>query len=474
MKNVKKFAALAVAAVMTMALAACGNSGGGAEEKASSAAEEVSSVVAEVSSAASEVESVVSEAEETAAGTVQGVTADKILIGNTAATTGAFATVGVPFNAGLEAALKEYNDAGGFRGAQIELIHYDDGFDAAQGLTYTKTLVETDKVFALVGHFGTNTVGATLDYIKSIGVPMVYAATGISALYQEGATGKDACVFPVQPIYNTEGRVLLARALAPEADGVGLGGTKIGVISTTDDAGEGMLAGIKRQAEEGNFDIVYQEVQADADNYSAAVTMLMNSGCDVVIAACNQAPLVKVMNSMRDAGFDAKVITSYVSASAATLGDMVASGAVSADRPIYTNAWLDTSTEQGMNDYLGFAAAMSAWEAANNVAPEDTYVLNSYAMAGYLAGNIFIQGLKALDEAGLDLTWENYIATLESFEVNLPMGGTLNFANGDRLGIADLALNTISLEPDETTGVYALQAVSPIMSLDDVWATVQQ
>ena len=32
MKNVKRFAALAVAAVMTMALAACGNSGGGAEE----------------------------------------------------------------------------------------------------------------------------------------------------------------------------------------------------------------------------------------------------------------------------------------------------------------------------------------------------------------------------------------------------------------------------------------------------------
>ena len=117
MKNVKKIAALAVAAVMTMALAACGNSGGGAEEKASSVAEEVSSVVAEVSSAASEVASEVSEVVETVTGTVQGVTADKILIGNTAATTGAFATVGVPFNAGLEAALKEYNDAGGFRGA---------------------------------------------------------------------------------------------------------------------------------------------------------------------------------------------------------------------------------------------------------------------------------------------------------------------------------------------------------------------
>lgn len=406
------------------------------------------------------------------AGTVQGVTDTEILVGNTAATTGAFATVGVPFNAGLEAAFKEYNDAGGFGGRSIVLKHYDDGFDAAQGLTYTKTLVETDKVFALVGHFGTNTVGATLDYVKSLGVPTVYTVTGISDLYQEGATGTDRCVFPVQPIYNTEGRVLLARALADPADGVGLGGTKIGVISTTDDAGEGMVAGIKRQAQEGSIDITYQEVQADATDYSAAIGILKNAGCDVVIAATNQAPLAKIMNAMRDANFNAKVITSYVSASAATLGDMVASGAVTADRPIYATAWLDTSTEAGMADYLAFAAVMQAWETENNISPENTYVLNSYAMAGYDAGKIFIEGLKYLDSQGKELTWENYIDAMESQHVPLPMGGSLDFSGGDRLGIADLALNTISLEPNAETGFYELQVVSPIMSLDEIWAKV--
>src|SRR5574344_1535849 len=102
-------------------------------------------------------------------------------------------------------------------------------------MTYTKQLVETDHVFALVGHFGTNTVGATLDYLKEKGVPMVYAATGIADLYQEGATGNDAVIYPVQPIYSAEGRVLLARAVASKDNSVGLGGTKIGVIATTDD-----------------------------------------------------------------------------------------------------------------------------------------------------------------------------------------------------------------------------------------------
>ena len=99
---------------------------------------------------------------------------------------------------------------------------------------------------------------------------MGYAATGIADLYQEGATGNDKVIYPVQPIYNSEGRVLLARAVAPAADGMGLGGTKVGVISTTDDAGVGLLYGVKKQAETLDIELVYQEVDASATDYSAA------------------------------------------------------------------------------------------------------------------------------------------------------------------------------------------------------------
>ena len=60
---------------------------------------------------------------------------------------------------------------------------------------------------------------------------------------------------------------------------------------------------------------------------------------------------------------------------------------------------------------------------------------------------------------------------MENAPLHVPMGGELSFANGDRLGITALALNTVTLEPDET-GAYALLPVSPIMSLDDVMAHV--
>ncbi|MFW5865333.1 MAG: ABC transporter substrate-binding protein, partial [Candidatus Izemoplasmataceae bacterium] len=103
----------------------------------------------------------------------QGVTDSTVTVGNTAATSGDLAFVGEPFNQALEAYFDMVNEDGGVNGRTIEFKHYDDGFDAAQGLAYTQTLVEDDEVFALVGHFGTPTVGNTLDYLDGIGIPRV-------------------------------------------------------------------------------------------------------------------------------------------------------------------------------------------------------------------------------------------------------------------------------------------------------------
>lgn len=458
---------------------------------------------------------------------VQGVTATEILVGNTAATTGTFAAVGVPFNVGIESVFADYNAAGGFNGASVKLVHYDDGFDGATGLTFTKQLVEDDKVFALVGHFGTNTVTQTIDYIKEKGIPMVYAATGISALYQEEAKGYNRAVMSVQPIYNAEGRVLLARALASTDNNAGLGGTKVGVISTTDDAGVGMLAGVKRQAEElsktAQKNITYVETSAEAGtDHSAAINVLKNAACDVVIVAANQTPFVEIMNYMRDNNFNTKVITSYVSANTTTLGGMVDSGAITKDRPAYTTAWLDiTSNTSGFEytawyeytaatkaftasllsddtisaltrvaayDLPGFECYLTAtgtiyykqvtkaycedyWDfyecMVRNGHPE--YMANSYAMAGYIAAKLFVEGLTRVKDAKKDLTWKNYIDEMEDGKLNIAMGGTLDYSNGNRFGVVDLALNTISVEKN-AQGAYTLLPVDGIQTLDDVWS----
>jgi branched-chain amino acid transport system substrate-binding protein len=105
----------------------------------------------------------------------QGVSDTEILIGNTAVTGGALGFVGAPFKAGMEAYINMVNRDGGVLGGRfIRLIHYSDNFDGEQGTTYTQRLVEVDKVFAMVGHFGTPTVAATAEYLDTLGVPRVY------------------------------------------------------------------------------------------------------------------------------------------------------------------------------------------------------------------------------------------------------------------------------------------------------------
>ena len=52
------------------------------------------------------------------------------------------------------------------------------------------------------------------------------------------------------------------------------------------------------------------------------------------------------------------------------------------------------------------------------------------------------------------------------------MGGDIDFADGARLGVTALSLNTIAVETNPDTGMYDLLTVSPIMSLDDVMAAV--
>lgn len=397
--------------------------------------------------------------------TAQGVTGTTILVGNTVATTGVYASVGVPFQAGLTAALEWYNRQGGFRGKRVELVHHDDGFDARQGMACTRMLVEEDRVFALVGHFGTYTISATLDYLKDVGIPVMYAATSLSALYQEEAIGKNGAIFPVFPIYDAEGRVLLARALAPAQGGYGLGGTKVGVIASTDAVGEGILAGIRRQAREKEIPILYQAVDTD---YGDAVSALQKHGCDVVIAAMSPARLMACLYAMEEIGYQAKVLTSHV-ADLDTLGPLADLGIITEERPVYVTAWTDVHTESGLRDMQEFVEIQRTWEEQQGIAPSQTFTGDSYAMAGYMAARLFLHGLEQVEAQNLELTWENYRAAVESKPYHIPTGGDIDYANGQRMGVTAFSLNTIARNP---SGIYEIKTVSPILDLDEIWERV--
>ena len=470
----KKFFALVLALVMVLGLVACGEKAPAAEE-------------------------------------LKGVTEDTILVGNTAGTTGALATIGGPFNIGIEAAFAAYNAEGGFNGKSVKLQHYDDGGVATQSVTLTEQLIHEDEVFAIVGNFASNCVAANLPIIKEANVPMVYPAAGNNELLNEAAEGADRGIFPVQPLNFTEGRMLILRAFAPLANG-GLGGTKVGVLTNTVEASQTILKGIEAEAADlpaaQKDAITYQNVTST--DFSAAINALKNAGCDVVVMGVIGADFTSALTAMANANYYVPVLTSYNNANAGILND--AATTILAEQytdvltniPIYAQAWLDiTSTEYFYTN--ADSALLKGYEALGLAQPgvgmpgfkEEYWVVaekifnycteqgmdnafamsyDSYALAGYIAGDLFCQGLKELQAQGKELTRANYVDVLESKEYQVAMADTISFANGMRSGVQSFALTMFYDAFTINGGAYhsaSSATVHGLTSIDDYRALIK-
>ena len=350
----------------------------------------------------------------------QGVFDDKIIVGNSAATSGNYAPVGVPFNAGIEAYFKMINEAGGVNGRKIEFKHIDDEFDPVKGKAALSTLVEDEKIFALVGHFGTPVVGATIEDVKEYGIPAVYFATGIGQLYNDKAEGKDRGIFPVQPIYKTEGQIMVARAVGDfEAK-------KIGVIYTNDDAGKDLFAGVEAKAKELGIEIVAEQVAAGATDVSSAVTSIKNANVDFVIGAAIQATIPTIVKELAAQNVNKDLITTYVNVSPVISEAVI--NEINGKFDVYGLGWVDLVANA---DSL---AAFAEW------APD--YATNVYAMTGWIAGHFFVEGLKRVEGT---VTWDKYMDALENAPIKNPFGGEINYAGGLRAGTQEMNLSKVGL-----------------------------
>ncbi|MCR4672082.1 MAG: ABC transporter substrate-binding protein [Lachnospiraceae bacterium] len=416
----KRLIALGLVVSMALGLAACSSS---------------SSATPSSSQAQTEAPEVVEDG-------TQGVTDTEIIVANSAATSGNYAGVGVPFISAIEGYFKMVNDAGGIDGRQITFIHNDDEFDPNKGKAYLQEYLEDDKVFAIVGHFGTPVVSATIEDLKAAGVPSVYFATGISALYSDEATSNETGfnILPVQPIYVTEGQIMVARLYGT------LGATEtIGIIYTNDDAGQNMLAGAQKKAAELNITLVEAQVEAGAADVSAAVTTIKDAGVQGVIIGAIQATMPTIAKEMASQGMTVPAITTYVNV-AVTIAQQVSED-IAGHFDIYGNDWKDPSIAE---DYALFAEYV----------PD--YADNNDAMSGWVAAYTFCEGLRRLE--GQDVTWTSYINALASDVIELPFGASVDFTSGKRMGVSAMQLKKIDTDAKAWTVADDFKSMDELVS----------
>ncbi|MDR2600721.1 MAG: ABC transporter substrate-binding protein [Oscillospiraceae bacterium] len=375
----------------------------------------------------------------------QGADETTVRVGNSATQSGALAIVGVPFNAGIEAYFRMVNEGGGIDGRTIEFWNTDDEFDPAKGKAALEEMVEDEKLFAIVGALGTPVVAAIIDDLKDYGIPAVYFATGIPQLHANGArTNQEGFnIFPVQPLYETEGRILLAFASGR------FDATTVGIIYANDDAGITLLRGAQQQADElPGITLVAEQVVAGSPDVSAAVTSLRSAGVDMIIAAAIQDTLPAIVKEIAAQGMTVPVITTYVNAGADISVAVVDD--ITGRFDLYATGWVD-------------ALDMESFEVYAQWIPED-YAFNAFAMAGWIAGATFAEGLRRI--AGQDITWENYMRALEEAPINLPFGAAVDYADGNRWGTQSMNLSKVVPVSDEFAAGWEI--VFPMTNMKDL------
>ena len=434
----KKIVSLLLVVLMLGSLVAC------APQTSAPAAEQPAATEAAQEAAPAE--------EATPAEPQQGVTDTEVLIANSIAVSGAYAPVGVPFKYGMEAYFKMVNDNGGIAGRTIKYIHTDDEFSPEKGIAAFEKFFYDDKVFAIVGHFGTPVVAATLDEMKELGIPTVYYATGIGQLYQEKAESTNRSSFPIQPIYTTEGQVMIAYAQGY------FKAKTVGVVYTNDDAGKSLFEGIQLAAEKYGVTLVSETIQAGATDASAQVAKVKD--CDMVIAAMIQATFPVLIKEMEKQDIMKPVLTTYVNVSK-TLTDANAEHVQKLMKTegagIYGLGWVDTTdlTTESFVNFYKYMAEVGATEAD----------MNAFAMTGWIAGSVFCQGL---ERAGKDLTWASFMDAMESAPIVNPFGGEVDFSDGQRKGTTEMNLSKM-----DDTAASGWTLIIPIKSIDDILAGVK-
>ena len=164
-----------------------------------------------------------------------GVTDGRILFGQSAAFTGPASDLGVGMRTGILMAFSEANDAGGVHGRTLELAFRDDAYEPEAAIANTSTLIQQDKVFALVGAVGTPTSRSAVPVAAAAGVPYVAPFTGAEFLRSPSYEH----ILNVRASYYQETAEMVNRLLTD------LGITRIAVMYQDDSFGRAGYQGVR-------------------------------------------------------------------------------------------------------------------------------------------------------------------------------------------------------------------------------------
>ena len=382
----KKFLAIALAAVMCLSLAACGESSSSSTAAASTKSEAPAASTetkSEAAPAATEAPAAATEEKSEAAPAASGET---IKIGVLMPLSGATASSGNYQLEGMQIAADYVNEHGGIQsmgGAQIELVVSDTAGDIETGTTEAERLITVENVSALCGPFNSTVGAATAPIAIQYGVPYVITNAIADNIMQNGANKYVYRVnFGAADMSPFRSLVLdYLGSLTPEGKL-----SKIAIVYDASDWGQSEYDTYSAKAEELGIEVVYNEALAlDVSDLSSVVNKIKSSGAQVVFGGISLNTATLLAKTMNEYQCDVQLCGSGTGFSdpsfLASVGPEIANHIMSttAFNPMYGTRegeptalyekYLETHDsmpEETINGFCGMATILEAIEAAGS------------------------------------------------------------------------------------------------------------
>ncbi|WP_395154715.1 ABC transporter substrate-binding protein [Ilumatobacter sp.] len=384
MRSAPNRRALAVIAALALVTTACGSDDDTAEPAAtaesSTTDEATTDEPAEAEASASTV----------CAEPSQGISDTAIKIGTSQPLSGAAATAGEAFKAGIEAAVQERNDGGGINGRTVELTVLDDGFEAARSVANIRRLGDEEEVFAVVSPAGSANLPGSWEYLSSKGMPMFGPVLPPDPDLQE--------VYLIGTGHSDQVR-LIVDWLAEQ------GVTSIALLRQDNDLGAAFKSGIEEQAPKHGIEIVAEEtVEPNSTDIANQVLKIRDADPGAVISGADNVQTALLLDQAYDIGWEPIIVGNSSTAGPGAAGTVGAASPEAADG-LYGSAILAFTTED--------TPAVQAYRAAMDAAGHADLADNTFGLQGYAHSIILYDTIEMM---GDDLCWDALHQTLESLD----------------------------------------------------------
>ncbi|AUR13595.1 putative amino acid binding protein (plasmid) [Phaeobacter inhibens] len=351
----------------------------------------------------------------------QGVSSTEVRFAQVAALDGPAAALGQGMQLGLEAAFAEANAAGGVHGRNIVLDSMDDSYEPDKSVALVKQVIADNQHIGLIGAVGTPTASATQPIATEAGLPFIGPFTGAGFL-RDASHGN---ILNVRATYAAETEAWIAHLVDEQNM------KSIALLYQDDGFGRVGLAGVTAALEKRGITLVAEGTYTrNTTAVKKALLTIRKAKPDAVVMVGAYKPVAEFIKLSRKLKFNPTFVNiSFVGSDALAkeLGD--------AGEGVIISQVVPFPWDQSLPVVAQYQAALKAVDAD----AEPGFV----TLEGYLTGRLAI---RALEDAGADLTRDSYLAAMAGLR-DVDFGGvTMRFGPDDNQGMDDVFLTHITKE----------------------------